>query len=407
VAPFEPLERLSAEMVCDLRENVLPFWTRRVLDDSPSGFVGFMDDRGVADPGAPRGGVLASRILWTMAAAFRRFGEPALRSAAERAFARLVERFWDDAHGGTFWMLDASGRPLSDRKQTYALAFAVYALAEYRLATGSVEAEERALALFRVLEGHLADPEAGGYEEARARDWAPLEDVRLSEKDLNAPKSMNTHLHVMEAYANLRRVSEDAAVRDRLRALVALHVDRILDPDSGHLRLFFEADWRPASRAVSYGHDVEASWLLVEAAERAADEDLLGRARQASERLARATLAEGYDRERGGVFAERHDDGRLDDEKHWWMQAEAVVGFLGALELTGESTFLDAAVRTWEFVDRFLVDREHGEWRWRVRRDGAPIPGLPKVEPWKCPYHNSRAALEVEARVERLRRAGA
>jgi mannobiose 2-epimerase len=166
--------------------------------------------------------------------------------------------------------------------------------------------------------------------------------------------------------------------------------------------LFFDERWAPVSRTISYGHDIEASWLLVEAAEVAGDPALVERAKAAAVRMARVTLAEGADAAHGGVFAERHQDGRLDDEKHWWMQAEAVVGFLNAFELTREEPFLDAAERAWAFVERFLIDRVHGEWRWRVRRDGAPIPGLPKVEPWKCPYHNSRAAFEATDRVARL-----
>ena len=316
---------------------------------------------------------------------------------ADRAFDELRGRFWDAEHGGTYWMLDGSGRPLSDRKQTYALAFSLYGLAEYHRATGSAEALERAVELHRAIEAHASDPAQGGYWEARARDWGPLADVRLSEKDRNAPKSMNTHLHVMEGYANLLRAWDDPGLRERLRALVLLHLDRILDPATGHLVLFFDERWAPVSRTISYGHDIEASWLLVEAAEVAGDPRLVERAKAAAVRMARVTLAEGADAAHGGVFAERHEDGRLDDEKHWWMQAEAVVGFLNAFELTREEPFLDAAERAWAFVERFLVDRVHGEWRWRVRRDGTPIPGLPKVEPWKCPYHNSRAAFEATA----------
>jgi mannobiose 2-epimerase len=386
----------------DLRENVLPFWIREVVDHEHGGFHGYISDEGVADPLAPKGGVLCARILWTYSAALRRSGEEAHRRMADRAYAYLRDRFSDPEHGGTYWMLDHAGRPVADRKQTYALAFSLYALAEYHQATGSGEALERAIALYRSIETHASDPDGGGYWEARARDWSLLEDVRLSDKDLNAPKSMNTHLHVMEAYASLLRAWDDPGLRERLRAVVALHLDRILDPATGHLVPFFDARWAPLARTVSYGHDIEASWLLVEAAEAVGDAPLLERARAAAVRMARVTLAEGEDATHGGVFAERHEDGRLDDEKHWRMQAEAVVGFLNAYGLTGEGPFLDAAERAWGFVERFLIDREHGEWRWRTRRDGARIPGLPKVEPWKCPYHNSRAALETIARVARL-----
>jgi mannobiose 2-epimerase len=396
--PEDRVRALAAAMERDLLGNVLPFWMREAVDEERGGFVGLVSDEGVRDATAPRGGVLCARILWAFSAAYRRTGDPAHRRLAERALAELVSRFWDERHGGTYWMLDAAGKPLADRKQTYALAFSVYALAEHHLATGSGEAQERAIALHRAIEAHAAEPTGGGYWEARARDWSPLDDVRLSEKDRNAPKSMNTHLHVMEAYATLLRAWPDPALRERLRECVRLHLDRILDAATSHLVLFFDERWTPLDRTVSYGHDVEASWLLVEAAEAAADPALLARARAAALRLARATLEEGFDGVHGGVFAERRADGGLDDDKHWWMQAEAIVGFLEAFQASGDEAYLRAAERTWAFVDRFLVDRERGEWRWRVRRDGTPIPGLPKVEPWKCPYHNSRAALEALAR---------
>ncbi len=398
----ERLRALADAMARDLDGNVLPFWAREAVDEENGGFLGLLSEDAVPEPLAPKGGVLCARILWTYSAALSRSGDPVHRRMADRAFDELTGRFWDPEHGGTYWMLDGRGRPLSDRKQTYALAFSLYGLVEYHRATGSAEALERAVELHRAIEAHASDPAHGGYGEARARDWGPLADVRLSEKDLNAPKSMNTHLHVMEAYASLLRAWDDPGLRERLRAVVALHLDRILDPATFHLVLFFDERWAPLSRTVSYGHDIEASWLLVEAAEAAGDPALLERAKAAAVRMARVTLAEGVDAEHGGVFAERHEDGRLDDEKHWWMQAEAVVGFLNAYELTGEPTFLDAAERAWRFASRFLIDREHGEWRWRTRRDGARIPGLPKVEPWKCPYHNSRAALETIARVARL-----
>jgi mannobiose 2-epimerase len=393
---------LREGMERDLHGNVLPFWIREAVDGERGGFRGYVGDDGAVDPLAPKGGVLCARILWTYAAAARRTGDPAHRRMADRAFDELRRRFWDPEHGGTYWMLDHAGRPLAERKQTYALAFSLYALAEYHRTTGSGEALERAVALHRAIEAHASDPAGGGYFEARARDWGPLEDVRLSEKDLNAPKSMNTHLHVMEGYANLLRVWDDPLLRERLRALVALHLERIVDPAGRHLVLFFDEGWAPLSRIVSYGHDIEASWLLVEAAEATGDREILARAKAGAVRLARATLEDGADAEHGGVFAERREDGRLDDEKHWWMQAEAVVGFLNAFELTGREEFLAAAEQAWAFVSRFIVDRVHGEWRWRVRRDGTPIPGLPKVEPWKCPYHNSRAAFEVSDRVARL-----
>jgi len=395
------LATLARSMERDLRRNVLPFWMDRVPDEAQGGFHGLLAEDGTVDPAGPRGGVLNARILWTFAAAVLRYGDPAYRRMADRAFSFLLEHFWDEDHGGVYWMLDHEGCPGSDRKQTYHQAFALYGLAEHHRATGSAEALDRAVSLYRSIEEHAADRVHGGYLEARGRDWRPLEDVRLSEKDRNTPKSMNTHLHVMEAYANLLRAWDGEGLRDRLGALVESHLDRIVDPDSGHLLLFFDEAWGPVDRAVSYGHDIEASWLMVEAADVLGHPGLRERSAVMAEKIARATLSEGLDPVHGGLYAERADGGPLDDEKHWWMQAEAVVGFVNAWELTGDPAFLDAAEETWRFVDRFLVDRAHGEWRWRVARDGSRIPGLPKVEPWKCPYHNSRAALETLARAER------
>jgi mannobiose 2-epimerase len=395
------LAPLRDGMERDLRDNVLPFWLVRVLDER-RGFHGFVSDLGAVNPHAPMGSVLCARLLWTFSAAFRAYGDPSHRRAADHFYAWLTRRFLDAEHGGVFWMLDAGGLPIEDRKQTYAVAFAVYALAEYHLATGSPAALECAIGLRDAIEAHAADRVHPGYFEARARDWSVLEDVRLSEKDQNAPKSMNTHLHVMEAYANLLRAWGDERLRSQLCGLVTLHLERIVDPATGHLFLFFDEAFSAASRGVSFGHDVEASWLIVEAARLVGDTALLSRARTTALRMARAVLDDGFDREHGGVFAERGEDGRLDDDKHWWMQAEAVVGFVNAYELSGDEAFLAAAAASWRFCERFLVDREHGEWRWRVRRDGTPIAGLPKVEPWKCPYHNSRAALETAARVTRI-----
>ncbi|HXY40679.1 MAG TPA: AGE family epimerase/isomerase [Vicinamibacteria bacterium] len=397
---------LADGMMGDLRRDVLPFWAQRVLDPA-RGFHGAMDDNGRVDPLAPMGAVLCARLLWTFSAALRRTGEAAHRGPADHFFAWLTGPFWDRAHGGIFWMLDHEGRPLDERKQTYALAFALYALAEYRLATGSEAALSRAREIFDRVERCATDEGFPGYAEARSREWAPLADVRLSEKDQNAPRSMNTHLHLMEAYANLLRAWPEERLRGRLRALVELHTERVLDRASGHLLLFFDERFRPLSRDVSYGHDIEASWLLPEAAEAVGEAELLERSRAAGLRLAQVALREGLDRRHGGIFAERRDDGRLDDDKHWWMQAEAIVGFLNAYQVSREPAFLAAAEACWRFVERFLVDPEHGEWRWRVRADGTRIAGLPRVEPWKCPYHNARAALEAAARVSRLLAEGA
>ncbi len=394
---METLAPLADAARAELVDHILPYWAGRAVDPEHGGFVGRIDghDRLVAD--APKGVVLNARILWTFAAACRALGTDAWRAEADRAYGAL-RRFRDDAHGGVVWTTTADGRPLDDKKQTYAQAFAIYALAEYVRYGASTEALAWAQELYALVEERAVDPRHGGYVEAFARDWGPAADLRLSEKDDDAPKSMNTHLHVLEAYTALHRVWPDAGLAGRLRHLIETFLDRIVDPATGHLTCFFDLDWSRTSGLVSYGHDVETSWLLDEAAAELDDAALAARVREASVRLARLTLDEGLDAD-GGLLNERHADGHVDTDRHWWPQAEAVVGFLGAYEHTGEAAFAEAALATWAFIQRAVVDREGGEWFFRVSRDGVPYRDEDKVGLWKCPYHNARACLEIVDRV--------
>lgn len=395
---MDALSRLADEARAELVDHILPYWADRAVDRQCGGFVGRIDGHDRLVPDAPKGAVLNARILWTFAAACRALRTDRWCDEADRAYDALRTHFRDAVHGGVFWTVTASGAPLEDKKQVYAQAFTIYALAEYVRYGGDGEALAWAQALYRLLEDRAVDPVHGGYVEAFARDWGPAADVRLSEKDDDAPKSMNTHLHVLEAYTALYRVWPDAGLAARLRALVELFLDRIVDPETGHLTGFFDEDWARTSETVSFGHDIEASWLLDEAAAVLGDAALAARVRPASVALARATLAEGLDAD-GALFNEREPDGRLDTDKHWWPQAEAVVGFLNAYAHTGETAFAEAAVEAWGFIRHVLVDRDGGEWFFRVARDGTPYREEDKVGLWKCPYHNARACLEIMERV--------
>jgi mannobiose 2-epimerase len=314
-----------------------------------------------------------------------------------------VDKFWDKEFGGVYWMLDHLGRPLSIRKQIYAQAFAAYGLSEYLRATGRAESLEWAKQLYRLIEEKSGEPEYGGYLEARFRDWSPLEDLRLSDKDLNCPKSMNTHLHVLEAYTSLLRVWDDPGLRASLAELLRVTMDRIVDGGTAHFKMFFDNQWTSLTDHVSFGHDIEGSWLMQEAAEVLGDRALMERARALAVRMALAVYEEGLDKD-GSLFYEASHGRLVDPNKHWWAQAEAVVGFYNAWQVSGQERFRLAAWRAWEYIEDKVVDRVHGEWHAKLKPDGTPWKAQDDrdaclVGAWKCPYHNGRVCLEMMERL--------
>ena len=391
----------------ELRRGILPFWATRTVDTERGGFFGRLGEDGRPDPSAGKGGVLNARILWTFSAALRHTPDPLYRTMADRAFGYLLEHFWDSEHSGLFWKVDNRGGMVQGRKQTYGQAFGIYALAEYFRATGVQSAIDHAERLFEDIEAHAFDPASGGYWEARGRDWKPIDDIRLSAIDLNAPFSMNTHLHLLEAYTGLVRASSKPRHRDRLRAVLEIMLDRIIDAQTGHLILFQDERWQPMSGVISYGHEIEASWLLCEAADTLADDAVSTRVRAAALQMADGVMELGYDAANGGILYELSPDGHVNTDKEWWVQAEGVVGLLNAFELSGREEFLDAALRTWDFIEAHVIDPVVGEWRTRVTRAGEPIAGFARVDFWKCPYHNARAMLEILERTQQLRTAQA
>ena len=395
----------AARIEKELVENILPFWMCHAVDRENGGFFGKIDCDGQIDREAPRASVVNSRTLWTFSAACRLVGAP-YRATADWAYDYIVRKFWDAEYGGVYWMLDRQGNPLSDRKQIYAQAFAAYAMAEYYRATGKPEAREFAQRLFHLIEDHSRDAVWKGYLEARGRDWGALQDMRLSDKDLNCPKSMNTHLHVMEAYTNLLRVWRDPTLEAKQAELLELTMDRIVDASTGHFKLFFDEQWNSLSGHVSFGHDIEGSWLLVEATDVLGDTDLIERARKLAVAMAGAVYEQGLDKD-GSLFYEADALGKLvDPKKHWWAQAEAVVGFYNAFQLSGEERFRTASRRVWDYIEAKVVDRVHGEWHAKLTPGGVPLtakedPDACLIGPWKCPYHNSRVCYEMIERLEK------
>nr|WP_233516782.1 AGE family epimerase/isomerase [Paenibacillus curdlanolyticus] len=383
----------------ELENNILAFWMKHALDDN-GGFIGEITQDMIRVTDAEKSLVLNTRMLWTFASAYRLYRKPAYALIADRAFVYLKEHFFDSRNGGLYWMLDAQGNPTSDKKQVYGQAFAIYAWSEYYRATGNREALDEAIALFKLIERHGRDNVHGGYFEALAADWTATDELSLSNKDLNEKKSMNTHLHVLEGYTNLYRVWPSEELRHSLEALIHVTIDHIVDAGTGHFKLFFDESWNNKSDHISYGHDIEGSWLLVEAAEVLGDEALTKSVKAIALTMAEATLREGVDPD-GGIPNEADRSGLIDTDKDWWPQAEAVVGFYNAYQMTGDEQYAQAARASWQFIESFLIDRQNGEWYWSVTREGIPTEGHPKVGAWKCPYHNGRACFEMLERLAR------
>lgn len=393
------LNQLKKEVRKELIDNILPFWISKMKDMDRGGYYGRMTGLNELIPEAPKGGILHARILWTFSSAALHLHSDKYLAEANEVYTYLVDHFFDETYGGTYWMLHVDGTPANMKKQIYSQAFVLYALAEFYRASEHEEARDKAKELFRLIEEHSYDKQGNGYFEAYSRDWMILDDLRLSEKDANEKKTMNTHLHLLEAYTNLYRIWPDKYVARQLKNLIDIFLEKIIDPESGHLNLFFDEEWNCKSSRYSYGHDIEASWLIEEAALVLGDEALIRKLKPVTLRIAEAA-AEGLTK-KGSLINERDFvTGHLDEWSDWWPQAEAVVGFFNAWQLSGDRCYLDKVYCSWKFIKENLVDNESGEWFWSVSPQGEKDRVNDKAGFWKCPYHNSRMCLELIERIK-------
>ena len=398
----ESLKIMAGQIEDHLFGHILPFWCGPALDRKNGGWMGWLSNDLKPDRSQPKGLIVNARILWAFSAAYQAKADPLHKQMAGRAFDFLMERFWDGEYGGAFWRLDDSGKVLDDAKKCYGQAFVIYALAEFHRAFGNAPALTKAKELFELIERHAHDATFGGYLEVRRRDWSEAGgEARLSDRDMNEKKSMNNHLHVLEAYTNLYRVWREPRLAERLRELIDIFRNRILDGRTKHLNHFFDEQWTVRSDTYTFGHDIEASWLLCEAADELGDETRSKQVGEIALQMAEAAFDEGLGAD-GALCYEGHNGKIIDQGHECWPQAEAMVGFLNAYQLSDDGKFLAAALRVWNYIENNLIDRIHGEWFWRIKPDGQPDEKLPKVSEWKGPYHATRACLEIMRRLGQL-----
>ena len=388
---------LKSELTAEL-DSILNYWSERTIDDQNGGFVGQIDFNDQRIENAEKGSVLNARILWTFSASYQTTKNENHKKLAKRAFDFLAANFYDTQFGGLFWSINEDKTPKDTKNQIYALAFAIYGLSEYYAISKEEKALEIAKNLYAKIQEHSYDKINKGYFEAFTRDWQPIEDLRLSAKDANEKKTMNTHLHIIEGFVNLYKVWKDDKLLLDIVELLETIEKYFINTETGHLRLFFDENWKEKPDVISYGHDIEAAWLLQQCAEISGNETLIANYKKYAVQIAEATK-KGLDADGGLWYEYDPEKKQLIAEKHWWPQAEALIGFYNAYQLTGKEEYLDIVYKNWKFIKKHMIDQQNGEWYWGVYDDYS-VMKKDKAGFWKCPYHNGRACLELIHRIE-------
>ena len=377
--------------------NILDYWLKNTIDKENGGFIGEINHQNVINNNSEKGAVLNARILWSFSAAYAVEKNPEYLKTAKRAFQYIKDYFFDKEFGGIFWSVNADGKPKDTKNQIYAIAFVIYGLSEFYKIFKNEDALELAQSLFYKIELYSKDYKNKGYLEAFTRDWQEIEDLRLSEKDANEKKTMNTHLHIVEAYANLYLIWPNPKLKDSIKEILEVIALYFINKYTWHLKLFFDENWKEKEDVISYGHDIEAAWLLQWCAETIEDVDLVRSYQKYAVEFAKSTK-EGIDSDGGLWYEYEPKEQKLIAEKHWWPQAELWIGMINAWQLTQNEEFLDITEKNFEFVEKYIIDHKNGEWIWGVYADYSPIL-KDKAGFWKCPYHNSRACIELIKRL--------
>ena len=377
--------------------NILDYWLKNTIDKENGGFIGEINHQNVINNNSEKGAVLNARILWSFSAAYAVEKNPEYLKTAKRAFQYIKDYFFDNEFGGIFWSLQADGKPKDTKNQIYAIAFVIYGLSEFYKIFKNEDALELAQSLFYKIELYSKDYKNKGYLEAFTRDWQEIEDLRLSEKDANEKKTMNTHLHIVEAYANLYLIWPNPKLKDSIKEILEVIALYFINKYTWHLKLFFDENWKEKEDVISYGHDIEAAWLLQWCAETIEDVDLVRSYQKYAVEFAKSTK-EGIDSDGGLWYEYEPKEQKLIAEKHWWPQAELWIGMINAWQLSKNEEFLEITEKNFEFVEKYIIDHKNGEWIWGVYADYSPIL-KDKAGFWKCPYHNSRACIELIKRL--------
>jgi len=393
------LEEIRDHVHSELTTHIIPYWTNKVFDSNTGKFYARITGNNQVDTNADHVCILHARILWFFSSSYRVLQNDSLKPFAESAYNFLSTTLWDEANGGVYWSVDANEQPKNTKKHTYGQAFAIYAFAEYARAFNDEEALEKAKIIFSHLEKHSFDANSNSYIECFDRNWNPTDDVKLGDSDIQAPRSFNTHLHILEAFTTLYRIWPNELLKDRLNGLIDLHLNKIWNEDLNHFLSFFNHDWQAISNTYSYGHDIEASWLLTEAAKVTGDVLRITKTNSLAVLISSITLEEGLDKQNGGIFNSGQNGAVLDTDKDWWAQAEAIVGLVNEFQISGNTENLEYALDIWKFISEFILDANYGEWFWKVDFKGNPSFIEDKIGPWKCPYHTGRLCLEIMERV--------
>lgn len=381
---------LAREVRRELTDRIIPFW-KRLRDDEHGGYYGYMDFDLKVDKEYEKGCILNSRILWFFANAYMTLKDKSLLAEAAHAYSFMRDCCEDKEYGGVFWSVTYDGLPLDTTKHIYNQAFAIYALSSYYAASNDSSALEFAMSLFEKIETIGTD--SYGYLESFNRKWELEDNDKLSENGLLADKTMNTLLHVLEAYTELYRVNKDEKVRSALVKILDAFRNQVYNEKTNRLEVFFDEKMNTISDLYSYGHDIEASWLLDRAATVLSDDKIKADTNAYTNKL----VAEVYNEALAdGAMNNECFKGVVDTTRVWWVQAEAMVGFCNCYEKTGEEKYKDITEQLWDYIKNYIIDKREGsEWFWDLDKDNNPVSRKPIVEPWKCPYHNGRMCMEI------------